>query len=212
MLAFTMGSDLYFVPGQYNPQTPQGEQLLGHELTHVVQQRAGRVRNPLGSGVAVVQDPTLEAEAERMGMRAASATSPPLIQPKPSPVSMIGGRPTGPSGAVRVIDPAGTNPGPFLAPAESGCGAGLRPGSISAPTKVGMHTYRIVAGAGGRPMGSAMVHARGDSSIEVTDLKVEDAHRGRGLGGMLMASAMRAGSNWAGPARSWPARMTAAVG
>ncbi len=98
-LAFTMGSDLYFAPGQYNPQTPQGEQLLGHELTHVVQQRAGRVRNPLGSGVAVVQDPTLEAEAERMGMRAASATSPPLIQPKPSPVSMIGGRPTGPSGA-----------------------------------------------------------------------------------------------------------------
>ena len=71
-LAFTHGSDLYFSPGQYNPQSPQGQQLLGHELTHVVQQRAGRVRNPLGSGVAVVQDPALEAEAERMGMRALS--------------------------------------------------------------------------------------------------------------------------------------------
>ena len=66
-LAFTHGTDLYFAPGQYNPQSTQGQQLLGHELTHVVQQRAGRVRNPLGTGVAVVQDPALEAEAERMG-------------------------------------------------------------------------------------------------------------------------------------------------
>ena len=71
-LAFTHGTDLYFAPGQYNPQSPQGQQLLGHELTHVVQQRAGRVRNPLGTGVAVVQDPALEAEADRMGLRAAS--------------------------------------------------------------------------------------------------------------------------------------------
>ncbi len=72
-LAFAHGTDLYFAPGQYNPQTPQGQRLLGHELTHVVQQRAGRVRNPLGSGVAVVQDPMLETEAERMGMQAASS-------------------------------------------------------------------------------------------------------------------------------------------
>ena len=75
-LAFTHGTDLYFAPGQYNPQSTQGQQLLGHELTHVVQQRAGRVRNPLGSGVAVVQDAGLEAEAERMGLRAASASVP----------------------------------------------------------------------------------------------------------------------------------------
>lgn len=71
-LAFTHGSNLYFAPGQYNPGTPQGQQLLGHELTHVVQQRAGRVRNPFGSGVAVVQDRGMEAEADRMGMLAAS--------------------------------------------------------------------------------------------------------------------------------------------
>jgi hypothetical protein len=72
-LAFTHGTDLYFGPGQYAPETPQGQRLLGHELTHVVQQRAGRVRNPLGSGVAVIQDPALEAEAERMGIRAATS-------------------------------------------------------------------------------------------------------------------------------------------
>jgi Domain of unknown function (DUF4157) len=83
-LAFTHGTDLYFAPGQYNPQSTQGQQLLGHELTHVVQQRAGRVRNPLGAGIAVVQDPGLEAEAERMGVSAAAqpAGHPSQVQPK----------------------------------------------------------------------------------------------------------------------------------
>ncbi len=71
-LAFTHGSDLYFAPGQYNPTTAQGQQLLDHELTHVVQQRAGRVRNPFRSGIAVVQDRVMEAEADRMGLRAAA--------------------------------------------------------------------------------------------------------------------------------------------
>jgi hypothetical protein len=75
-LAFTHGSNIFFAPGLYNPGTPQGQQLIGHELTHVVQQRAGRVRNPYGSGVAVVQDPLMEAEAERMGLRAAMAPLP----------------------------------------------------------------------------------------------------------------------------------------
>ncbi len=87
-LAFTHGSNVYFAPGQYNPHTPHGQQLLGHELTHVVQQRAGRVRNPYGSGVAVVQDRAMEAEADRMGQRAASSA---MLQRKttpPSPVEM----------------------------------------------------------------------------------------------------------------------------
>src|SRR5262249_4877019 len=74
-LAFTHGSNLYFAPGCYDPHTPRGQQLLGHELAHVLQQRAGRVRNPFASGVVVVQDPVLEAEADRMGKRAAASRS-----------------------------------------------------------------------------------------------------------------------------------------
>ncbi|HSS76420.1 MAG TPA: DUF4157 domain-containing protein [Thermoanaerobaculia bacterium] len=74
-LAFTQGTHIHFAPGQYNPSSPQGQQILGHELTHVVQQRAGRVRNPFGSGVAVVQDVALEAEAERLGRRAAASVA-----------------------------------------------------------------------------------------------------------------------------------------
>lgn len=70
-IAFTWGTDIHFAPGHYNPHSIQGQQLLGHELTHVLQQRAGRVRNPFGNGTAVVQDHALEAEADRMGMKAA---------------------------------------------------------------------------------------------------------------------------------------------
>lgn len=75
-IAFTWGSDIHFAPGQYNPHTQQGQSLLGHELTHVVQQRAGRVGNPFGSGVAVVQDHALEAEADRLGQMAAMSAMP----------------------------------------------------------------------------------------------------------------------------------------
>jgi ribosomal protein S18 acetylase RimI-like enzyme len=80
-LAFTRGSEIHFAPGQFNPATPQGRQLIGHELTHVLQQRAGRVRNPYGSGLAIVQDPGLEAEAQRMGVRAVQQ------QAQPSPAA-----------------------------------------------------------------------------------------------------------------------------
>jgi Domain of unknown function (DUF4157) len=82
-IAFAMGSDLYFAPGRYQPDTIQGQQLLGHELAHVVQQRQGRVRNPAGTGVAVVQDQALEAEADRLGQRAATYRMP--AQPRTAP-------------------------------------------------------------------------------------------------------------------------------
>jgi hypothetical protein len=36
--AFTTGSDVFFSSGAYNPATTEGQHLLGHELTHVVQQ------------------------------------------------------------------------------------------------------------------------------------------------------------------------------
>jgi len=73
--AFTLGENIYFAPGRFAPQTQAGLQLLGHELSHVVQQRQGLVVNPFSAGIAVVQDPTLEAEAERMGQLLATTAS-----------------------------------------------------------------------------------------------------------------------------------------
>lgn len=37
--AFTVGHDIVFAPGGYDPASPQGRRLLAHELAHVVQQR-----------------------------------------------------------------------------------------------------------------------------------------------------------------------------
>lgn len=74
--AFTHGVHIHFAPGQYAPQTPHGERMLAHELTHVVQQRAQRVRSPFPSGMALVHDHLLEAEAERMSARVATAGPP----------------------------------------------------------------------------------------------------------------------------------------
>jgi hypothetical protein len=70
-LAYTWGTNIHFAPGQYNPHSLQGQKILGHELWHVVQQKSGRVSNPFGNGVAVVQDHALEAEADRMALKAA---------------------------------------------------------------------------------------------------------------------------------------------
>lgn len=36
--AFTTGRDIYFGRGRYQPQTKEGQRLLAHELTHVIQQ------------------------------------------------------------------------------------------------------------------------------------------------------------------------------
>ena len=46
--AFTVGHDIVFGAGQFQPHNEQGKHLLAHELTHVVQQNPGAVqRKPL---------------------------------------------------------------------------------------------------------------------------------------------------------------------
>jgi hypothetical protein len=69
--AFACGSALYFAPGWYRPRTRWGQELIGHELAHVVQQRSGRVAPLPGAGAALVLDRELEAEADRLGRLAA---------------------------------------------------------------------------------------------------------------------------------------------
>lgn len=39
--AFTTGRDIFFRDGEYNPASSSGQELLAHELTHVVQQGGG---------------------------------------------------------------------------------------------------------------------------------------------------------------------------
>jgi len=69
--AYTQGEQVVFAPGQFDPNSRSGLELLGHELTHVVQQRAGRVASPQAHGGFVNADASLEAEADDLGSRAA---------------------------------------------------------------------------------------------------------------------------------------------
>jgi hypothetical protein len=42
--AFATGNNIFFNQGKYNPESPSGQHLLAHELTHTVQQRASAPR------------------------------------------------------------------------------------------------------------------------------------------------------------------------
>lgn len=71
-LAFTQGSNVHFAPGQFKPDTRQGQELIGHEFAHVVQQRQGRVEANTQVGKFPVNNNTqLEAEADVLGQKAA---------------------------------------------------------------------------------------------------------------------------------------------
>ncbi len=64
--AYTIGNNIYFAPGKYQPHTKNGIRLLANELTHVIQQKEGRVINPFGKGNVLIRDPKLDEEAFRV--------------------------------------------------------------------------------------------------------------------------------------------------
>lgn len=61
--AFTVGPDIFFGQGEYNPGSPEGTRLIAHEATHVVQQRGAPMAGPL-----TVSQPgdAMEREAEAL--------------------------------------------------------------------------------------------------------------------------------------------------
>jgi len=65
--AYTVGSDVVFRSGQFNPATPTGQRTLAHELAHVVQQSQGPVDGTAAAGGIKVSDPSdrFERAAER---------------------------------------------------------------------------------------------------------------------------------------------------
>ncbi len=71
-LAYAQGNDVHFAPGQYDPGSQKGQELIGHELAHVKQQSEGRVQaNASVGGMSVNNDAGLEKEADSMGAMAA---------------------------------------------------------------------------------------------------------------------------------------------
>ena len=80
--AYTVGNDVVFSDGTYDPDSSAGQRTLAHELTHVVQQRSGPVDGEdTGTGVKV-SDPhdrfeqAAEANADRVMAGGGSDTAP----------------------------------------------------------------------------------------------------------------------------------------
>ncbi|MFM8360719.1 MAG: DUF4157 domain-containing protein, partial [Verrucomicrobiota bacterium] len=68
--AFTTGNHIFFAPGQYNPDSPSGRELIAHELVHTIQQGAApQQRRP---GVQRSPDPTVShrtpVQVQRLGL------------------------------------------------------------------------------------------------------------------------------------------------
>lgn len=71
--AFTHGNDLYFAPGKFQPGSTAGQQLIAHELGHVVAQRTGADRGDGGGLTVGAADHPAEAAADRVAEQAMGA-------------------------------------------------------------------------------------------------------------------------------------------
>ena len=80
--AYTVGSDIVFQRGAYDPGSPAGQTLLAHELTHVVQQRSGPVEGTSTGGGIAVSDPS-----DRFEREAAANAERVMAQPAPVPAA-----------------------------------------------------------------------------------------------------------------------------
>ena len=61
-VAYTLGSDVFFGAGQYDPRTQEGTRRLAHELAHVVQQAPAEAgRHDVGQGNLVAETEAAQA-------------------------------------------------------------------------------------------------------------------------------------------------------
>jgi len=88
-LAYTVGQDIVFAAGQYNPASHQGQRLLAHELAHTVQQ-AGAGPGPISAISA--PDDSSEREAESVAdqvMRMPDAGAPSIDEVRVEPLQRM---------------------------------------------------------------------------------------------------------------------------
>ena len=74
--AYTVGSDVVFQSGKYEPESDSGKRMLAHELTHVVQQRSGPVAGTPAPGGIQISHPSdrFEQAAESTADRVMSSS------------------------------------------------------------------------------------------------------------------------------------------
>ena len=82
----THGEHIHFAPGAFDPETPEGKALLGHELAHVVQQRdAGASGAPHVAG----SDAPAEKQAEQVQDAIAGGGPMPEVAPGSAPADAV---------------------------------------------------------------------------------------------------------------------------
>ncbi|MGB9180925.1 MAG: DUF4157 domain-containing protein [Pyrinomonadaceae bacterium] len=84
--AYTVGRDIVFGAGEYAPKTDEGQRLMAHEITHVVQQETGAV--PAASGIRQPNDAyeqMADQQSAHVAQRAPLAESSPATGPAPLP-------------------------------------------------------------------------------------------------------------------------------
>jgi Domain of unknown function (DUF4157) len=86
--AYTVGQDVAFGLGKYQPHTPAGRNLIAHELAHTVQQRGLQRSAENLSGLSQSEDSRYEAEADRIAERVVGTPLP--VRPTPLPLSRAG--------------------------------------------------------------------------------------------------------------------------
>ncbi len=89
--AFTQGNEVHFAPGQFKPYSIDGQELIGHELSHVVQQSEQKVEPTKEvSGVGINDNKNLEKEADAKGKKAANQKDTPAKnKKKPKPKKAV---------------------------------------------------------------------------------------------------------------------------
>lgn len=84
--AHARGTDVLFAPGAYQPDTPDGQQLIAHEVVHLIQQAEGGVA-ATGEidGTPVNSDGGLESDADQIAARALRGEQVRTSSPAPRP-------------------------------------------------------------------------------------------------------------------------------
>lgn len=97
--AYTVGRDVVFGAGRYQPYFASGRHLLAHELTHVVQQSGGQ-QEP--SGIGVMQRQPIAVSGSPVPMAGPYTGNQPFPTPAPAPAPVPPGNTPAPTPAANV--------------------------------------------------------------------------------------------------------------
>ncbi|WP_052411651.1 eCIS core domain-containing protein [Streptomyces sp. NRRL S-118] len=114
--AFTSGQDIFFNTGEYRPSTPDGYELLTHELTHTLQQSTGAVQGRAAAPGLLVSEPqdrdeqVAYATARRLRAEWESGDAGPRPHGAPGHHATAAGRADPPGPAAPVVQRAAESP------------------------------------------------------------------------------------------------------